>query len=115
MIVEDETMVAMMLKAMVQDFGYEVIALVSNEKEALDAIENNTFDIAILDVNLGGNRSYGIADELIRRDIPFVFSTGYPKNTIDARYRDWPVIGKPFRADDLEKTLATTFSAAGPQ
>ena len=50
------------------------------------------FDVAILDINLHDEAAYPIADELMLRDIPFAFCTGYDKEMIPERFahvRQW--------------------------
>ena len=106
LIVEDETMIAMLLESMVEDLGYAIVATVAREQDAIDAIQTETIDLAILDVNLGGERSYAIADAFNDRKIPFVFSTGYGESAIESRYREWPILNKPFRKEELAQILA---------
>ena len=63
------------------------------------AAETVSPDLAILDVNLGSETSALIADELVRRGIPFAFATGYSDRLlIPERFATAPVIRKPFDA-----------------
>jgi len=75
LLVEDEMMVAMLLEAVLENEGCNVISVGHLEQATLLATER-AIDAAILDVNLHGRRSYPVADALVARAIPFVFATG---------------------------------------
>ncbi|MEA3002533.1 MAG: hypothetical protein QOH81_1321 [Sphingomonadales bacterium] len=113
LIVEDEMLVAMNIEDMLLELGHEVAGIASRLGPALALACEGRFDVAMLDVNLAGERSFAIADLLIARGIPFVFATGYGPEGIDAKYRDRPVLQKPFRARDLAAAM-TALAARGP-
>lgn len=69
---------------------------------------------AVLDVNLGGQASYPLADLLLERDIPFVFATGYGSIGLH-RFRDIPLPRKAFRQDSLERALSAVLAPSEPQ
>jgi CheY-like chemotaxis protein len=106
LIVEDEMVIAMLLEDMLEDIGCRVVATAAREAEALAALDAVEIDAAILDLNLNGARSYGIADALAARNIPFIFSTGYGAKVLEADYRQHPVLAKPFRVEELAGALA---------
>jgi two-component sensor histidine kinase/DNA-binding response OmpR family regulator len=95
MIVEDEALVAMILEDQLGELGYSVTATCANVPDALNALSANTPDAAILDVNLGGQLVYPVADQLMDRGIPFVFVTGYGRESVDQRYASIQVLEKP--------------------
>ena len=64
--------------------------------EAFALLDSESFHLAIIDVNLGGNDSYPVAEALARHDIPFVFSTGYGDHGDRADFDDRPVLRKPY-------------------
>lgn len=101
-IVEDESMLALLLEDMVVGLGYEVAGLASRLAEALDKTAHLDFDIAVLDVNLDGEVSYPIAQELQKRGIPFIFATGYGRVGVPDQFHQVPVLDKPFRRQDLQ-------------
>ncbi len=76
-------------------------------KDALAAVERETFDLAILDVHLHGESAFPVAEALIGKHIPFVFATGYGERGLPETYRGRPVLQKPFAKDDLERVLKT--------
>lgn len=96
MIVEDEYLIALDLSDNLKAYGATAIDLVSSVKEALAAIRTGqTLDWVILDINLGGEFSFAVADALREREIPFVFSTGYEDSMIPTRFADIPRQHKP--------------------
>jgi len=68
------------------------------------------FDGAILDLHVAGQDVYPVADELRRRGIPFVFSTGSGPGGLRSDYRTWPTLTKPYLEDDLERILDATLA-----
>jgi len=104
LVVEDEMLLAMNIEDMLLDLGHEV-GLASRLEAALGLAREGAFDVAMLDVNLAGERSFPVADLLAARGIPFLFATGYGRAGIDEAYRDRPVLQKPFRADDLRSAI----------
>lgn len=112
LVVEDEMMVLMNIEYMLADMGCATIFAASTVETALAIVATENVDFAILDVNLEGRPSYAVADALVPRDIPFVFSTGYSDNRIEAQYADRPIVKKPYSEDDLAAALAGLLPAA---
>jgi CheY-like chemotaxis protein len=77
-------------------------------------IDTEAFDAVVLDVNLNGQVSYPIADALAARAVPFVFSTGYDKDTLLDGYRTFPALQKPFHRSELSNTLAKLLTPKEP-
>jgi CheY-like chemotaxis protein len=107
LVVEDESMVSMLIEDALVDMGCVVVALASRFEDGLAKAQTLAFDAAILDVNLAGERSFGIADALRIRKLPFVFATGYGMSTIPESLRDAPILQKPFSPMELERALLT--------
>jgi CheY-like chemotaxis protein len=105
LVVEDEAAISLLLEDMLLDFGCEVIGPAARLAAALDAVERETVDLAILDVNVAGEPIYPVAETLARKGVPFVFSTGYGSAGIKDAYRDRPVLQKPFAQHDLQQKL----------
>ncbi|QJP13981.1 response regulator [Starkeya sp. ORNL1] len=111
-IVEDESLVAMMIEAMVEELGARVAGTHNDIKGALAfvATSHTEIDAAVLDLNLGGQRSYDIAAALLGHGIPVVFSTGYDDGAIPAEWRHVPRLSKPFQLDELAQALDTALT-----
>jgi CheY-like chemotaxis protein len=103
LLVEDEILVAMMMKDILSELGFVVIGPFSRLTEAMVAAVHDEIDAGIIDVNLGGEFVYPVADVLVARKIPFVFVTGYGVESIDGRFRDVPIIKKPVQRQVLQK------------
>lgn len=105
LIVEDEPLVAMMLEMYLSDMGMEVVDVVSDVDGALSAIDNGNPEFVTLDVSLaGGKRCDPIAEMLIARSIPFVFSSGNPY--APDPWADHAMLPKPFTIKEVEELLA---------
>ncbi|WP_112662399.1 response regulator [Microvirga flavescens] len=105
LVVEDEAAISLLLEDMLIDFGCEVIGPAARLAAALDAVAREDVDIAILDVNVAGEPIYPVAEALVQRSIPFVFSTGYGSAGIKDAFRNRPVLQKPFAQHDLKQKL----------
>lgn len=104
-------LVVMMIEGMLTDLGCEFISSAASVDKALEIIEAQQFDVAMLDMNLGGVNSYPVADALAARGIPYFFSTGYTAGRIDERYRDRPILAKPIRSEELTATFELLLAA----
>jgi len=105
MVVEDEALVAMALRESLDEMGFSVIGPYSRISEAMIALRNNHIDAAVLDVNLGGELIYPLADVLAADRVPFVFITGYGAEEIEPRYAHVPILQKPIEAGALKTVL----------
>lgn len=106
LIVEDEPLLAMMIEEMLLELGHTVFASASDVAEGLRFAAAGRFDIAILDVNVRGQLSYPVADILVRRALPIIFSTGYGRNGCPERFANVPVLTKPFLVGDLGHAIS---------
>jgi len=113
LLVEDEALVAMMMRESLVELGFNVIGPFDRADEALACASDEPLDAAILDVNLGGDLVYPVAERLARRDVPFVFVTGYDAETIDPRYAHVPVLQKPIEREVLQGLFVSSVNEAG--
>ena len=105
-VVEDEAMVSMMLEDMLAEFGCIVAGVAATVDEALALVQATPdIDAAILDVNLGGEMIYPVADVLVARHIPFVFSTAYGTPELTRRYPVSRLLNKPYAPEELASVL----------
>lgn len=96
LIVEDESLVAMLLEAVVEDLGAVPVGPASTVEEGVDLAGRETIDAALLDVNVAGQRVFPVARVLTERGTPFAFSTGYGESGLPEEWRGRPTIQKPF-------------------
>ncbi len=102
-LVEDEILVAMMMRDILTELGFSVVGPFSRLSEAMVAAVHDDIDAGIIDINLGGEFVYPVAEVLVARDIPFIFVTGYGVESVDARFGSVPVIKKPVQRQVLQK------------
>jgi CheY-like chemotaxis protein len=107
LIVEDEALVSMLLQDMLEDLGCKTLGPLTRVGEALAFIAEHgqEIDIAILDVNLAGERSQKVAAVLRAAGTPFILSTGYDDFSAEEDWRGGSVLRKPFMASQLESIL----------
>ncbi|MBI0474917.1 response regulator [Sphingomonas sp. MA1305] len=106
LIVEDEPLIAMMLEDFLDVLDKQHAGTVDSVASALARVQDGGIDAAILDVNLrGGEKSTPVAEALAAQNIPFVFATGGGDDSVDAQFRDRPVLQKPFTMDGVAKAL----------
>jgi len=105
LLVEDEALIALMLEDMVEGMGCAVTALAPRVALGVAMADTGQFDVAILDVNVAGENVEPVAERLAARGVPFIFATGYGEAGVPLRYRDRPVVAKPFRSEQLEAAI----------
>jgi CheY-like chemotaxis protein len=110
-VIEDEFLVAMYIEDLLSQLGHKVVALASRFRAALHLAQSADFDFAVLDVNLGNDLSFPVADVLCERGIPFIFVTGYGKAGIIEKHAGMPVLQKPFEVPALESAILQAIGA----
>ena len=109
LVVEDETVIAMMLEEALLEAGCVVVGPLPRLAKAVEVAHVEPIDLALLDVNLAGEKVFPVADVLVRRKVPFVFLTGYGRGALPAAYADRPVLAKPFRLAALLGLMTALF------
>lgn len=104
-IVEDETIVAMLIEEMLEDLGYATAAHASTLTAALEFANQGDYQIGLLDINIIGGHSFPVAAIMAQRGIPFVFCSGYGALGIPDLWADAICISKPFSMAQLDKAL----------
>ncbi len=105
LVVEDSFYIAEDIARVLEQDGWTVIGPAPDLKQARALLDEDPPDAALLDINLAGEMVYGFVDELRRRAIPFLFVSGYGRETVPAAYADVPHVEKPFRAANLVLAL----------
>jgi len=109
-VVEDETLVAILLEDMLAELGCNVVWTAHRVGRALDLVAQSAPDAAVLDVNIAGDEVYPVAEALAERGIPFVFATGYGVRGLQQQWRDRPIVQKPFQMEHLSDSLLTALA-----
>ncbi len=106
LVVEDDYLIGYDFAASLEGLGAKVLWPVGNVDDALDLLlETEGIDAAVLDLNLGGELSYPVADALAERGITFVFTTGYDKSMIAARFSEVMRFEKPVEVLKVVRAL----------
>ncbi len=106
LVVEDETMIAMLVEDMLADLGCAVVGPAHGLEAALAlAAGGEAIDAALLDVNLAGRPVFPVADALRARGVPTIFATGDGESGLREADAGARVLQKPFRAADLARAL----------
>lgn len=112
LVVEDEYLVAALIQDFLENAGCVVVGPIPRLPQAVAAAREEACDAAVLDVNLGGNRVFSVAEILSDRRIPFVFLTGYGPDALPTEYQQRPTIRKPFKGDELLDAVSGLASPA---
>ncbi len=112
LVVEDEFLVALSLEEDLRAVGCEVVGPYSDLATATEAARTEKFDIALLDVNLRGEKVCSLADDLAARSVKFVLLSGYGKMDLPDRFRASPRLAKPYdprqMLREIERLVAAT-------
>ena len=107
LLVEDEFVLALGLADTLADLGAVVVGPVATVEDALALVERvPEIDAAVLDVNLGREVAYPVADALLARGIPFFLATANERAALPERFANVAICSKPFRVDDFRDAVA---------
>ena len=109
LVVEDEQLIAMALGEDLEAAGAHVIGPAGQIERALDLIDIRYPDAAILDIGLLSGTCFPLADALLARQTPFIFTSGYDAKLIPPAYSKVPVIPKPADPAQIIATLAAEY------
>ncbi|MCJ2371972.1 response regulator [Pseudomonas sp. RGM 3321] len=111
LLVEDETMLAMLMEMMLEDLGFATAYHASSLGQGIEYARNGDYDLAILDINIIGGNSFPIAAAIAHRGIPFMFCSGYGRLGIPEVWVDRRCVAKPFSAEQLNEALSELLQA----
>ena len=113
LIIEDESLVAMLLETILEDMGCVPVGPAATVDEGLQLTADPApIDAALLDVNVAGRQVFPIAEALKARGVPFVFSTGYGEGGLPDEWRGHPTLQKPFTEAAVRDALITAMGLA---
>jgi two-component sensor histidine kinase len=111
LVVEDEPLVALQLQSDLEGDGHEVVGPAGDLAEGIALARQEDIDAAFIDVSLGEDTSAAIADQLLARQIPFVFATGYTDvRMLPEHLRSVPRLAKPYAIDDVRRVVEGFFA-----
>lgn len=105
-VVEDEMAVALFLEDMLGDLGHHVAGVAMRLPQAAAMARNIDADLAILDINLDGRRSFPVAETLRARGVKLLFASGYGSPGLEPPFLEEHIIKKPFEASDIRAAIA---------
>ena len=111
LIVEDEPLISMMLEDFLDSLGHTIVGICESVGDAMARVNEGGFEVAILDVNLKGERIWPVADRLIEMGVPYVLATGGHIEPPPAAHASAPVLSKPFTIDAIEPALTQACDA----
>lgn len=113
LVVEDEALIAMAVASDLERLGWDIVGPAGSIDEARSLLEGGDLpDAAVLDVNLGGELVYPLAEWLRAKQVPFVFCSGYEHLDGGTAYEQWPRLRKPVDVQLLDSELLRVGKAA---
>ena len=106
LLVEDSELVAITYSMMLEDLGISNIVMARSVGEAMSAIDNHSFDLALLDLQLGDENGLVVADHCTAKNIPIIFSTGYGDVLLPVTFSSEQMLTKPYTVADLERAIS---------
>ena len=105
MILEDEAVVAWDIEAELQSRGINVVAVVGRLTDAMAVVEQGNISVAILDINVGSENSYRVAELCLEKGIVVIFLTGETGDELPDRLKDCAIAAKPVNYNVLMEKL----------
>lgn len=96
---------AFALEDMLIDLGFQPVCVATTLDEAFRHLDFSTPDAAVLDVNIRGSRSYGVAEALAHLRVPFIFATGYGNAEHPEAFKTVATLTKPYNQEQLRLAL----------
>lgn len=107
-VVEDEMAITLLIEDMLADLGHQVAGIAMRVPQAIELAKVTDADLAILDINLDGKRSFPVAEILRQRGVPFLFASGYGLRGLEPPFEGEYVLPKPFELHDLKAAIDRT-------
>lgn len=105
LVVEDEYFIADQIVTSLLELEADVLGPFATSSEAQREVADLTLDYALVDLNLGGDMSFGLVDMLMQRQVPVLLMTGYDQQHFPVKYRFLPLLQKPFSTSAAASTF----------
>jgi CheY-like chemotaxis protein len=109
LILEDDPFIASDLQSILEDEGHEIVGIYNSIAETCEHLEDE-FDYALLDVDVVGGKSFGVARQLAERHIPFAFVSASQPGDLPQSLRQVAFIPKPFEESAILQSIDETYS-----
>lgn len=106
LVVEDDAMVAMLLQTALEDADCRILGPFEDLATGMRAAQYEAPDAAVLDINLGGEMVFPLAELLDRNGVPFLLLSGYGDSGLPPEKPNWPICAKPFKLEKLVVELS---------
>jgi|SRR5579872_7414327 len=113
LVLDDDALISVMLQDWLDELGHQTLGPAATAAAALALIADAPPDAAILDLSVGQEMSYPVAEALRARRIPFAFATGYGSGGLPPPFADIPVLVKPFDFEAMKAMLTQLLQASG--
>lgn len=110
LVLEDEAVIALELRRSLTQSGHRVIGPFAQIEAGEHALLTTQVDFALLDIQLGRDKVFALAEQVGRLGIPFAFLSGYETDVVPAGMRNRPFMTKPFKSGELLQRIATLTS-----
>lgn len=108
LVVEDEYLLAIGIADEIEDHGGIVVGPMTTLDDGIRALEEHKPDAAIVNINLGPDKVYPLADQMRAKDVPFVFASSEDRAAIPDRFNDVPLHSKPISMVNAAAALMRT-------
>jgi DNA-binding response OmpR family regulator len=111
---EDDFYIAQDTRERLAGEGAEVV-LTGNVSRALDALQDNSFDVALLDINISGSSSVPVARSLREAGVPILFLTGYARDILPSDLSSCALLTKPLDWPPVVQALQGLLGRCAPE
>ena len=109
LVIEDSPVVAPFAAELLEEVGFTVVGPAPTLAAARELIENASFDGALLDVHIRGERIFPICEVLASKGVPFVLTSGYADWSMPEKWQDRPRLQKPYKLEDVQHAFEELF------
>jgi CheY-like chemotaxis protein len=111
LVLEDEYLIALDAEQILKELGAQEVVIAATLSEAEERASDGRIDLALLDVNINGQMSFGLARSLRARGVPVVFTTGYElKDRVLPDLNPELCLSKPYTSERLRQVLSAALT-----